>query len=338
MAEVKIIKEQENGVLFFEMKTDELRMIVSNMGCNIRSVFAKDRNGNEEDVVLALERVEDCDHDGSYMGSVVGRVANRIGGSSFNLNGKKYDLYPNNGKNHLHGGKVGFNQKIFNHEILKDGIKFHYFSPDMEEGYPGNLDFYVYYQLEGTTFSITYEAVCDADTIVNFTNHSYFNLSGGKEKIYNHKLQVKADKIACADKACLANGEFLDVTDTAFDFRELHEIGERIDSQHEQMLNGGGYDHSFIINAENEQIQLIHEASGRSLTITTDMPAVQVYSANFLAGGCNGKHGKPYKNRDGVALETQLLPNAIHIEEEPSVILRKGEQFKSTTSYHFGVI
>ena len=335
MTEVKIIEKRENGITFFEMKNSELCIKVTNLGCHIVSVMAKDRIGKAADVVLGFENIEDCHRDTSYMGAVVGRVANRIGGASFELNGTEYRLKANNGSNHLHGGEIGFNQKIFDYHILNNGIEFHYLSPNMEEGYPGNLDLTVTYRLIGDTFYISYDAESDQDTIANFTNHSYFNLSGSKEKIYTHKLRIAADRIACADEECLATGEFLRIEGTPFDFREFHEIGERINENHEQLRCAGGYDHSFLLNKENDQIVLAHEASGRKLIISTDMPAVQVYTANFLAGGCNGKEGKPYENRDGVALETQLLPNSIHIEEEPGVILRKGQKFHSTTSYRF---
>ena len=335
MTEVRVAGKRENGIVFFEIKSSELCVKVTNLGGHILSVFSKDRDGKMADVVLGLENIEDCHKDTSYMGAIVGRVANRIGGASFTLNGTKYPLKANNGVNHLHGGEVGFNQKIFDYKLIENGIVFHYLSPDMEEGYPGNLDLTVTYRVENDTLNISYDAVCDQDTIANFTSHSYFNLSGNKEKIYTHKLLVAADQIACVDEGCLATGEFLQVDGTPFDFREFHEIGERIDEKHEQLLYAGGYDHSFLLNQETEQIILVHETSGRKLIISTDMPAVQVYTANFLAGGFNGKEGKPYENRDGVALETQLLPNSVHIEENPGVILRKGQKYHSMTSYRF---
>lgn len=335
MTEVKIIEKRENGITFFEMKNSELCIKVTNLGCHIISVMAKDRSGKTADVVLGFEDIEDCHRDTSYMGAVVGRVANRIGGASFELNGTEYRLKANNGSNHLHGGEVGFNQKIFDYHILESGIEFHYLSPDMEEGYPGNLDLTVTYRLAGDTLYISYDAESDQDTIANFTNHSYFNLSGNKEKIYTHKLRIAADRIVCVDEKCLATGKFLQVDGTPFDFCEFHEIGERINEKHEQLRCAGGYDHSFLLNQKEDQIVLAHEESGRKLIISTDMPAIQLYTANFLAGGCNGKEGKPYENRDGVALETQLLPNSIHIEEEPGVILRKSQKYHSTTSYRF---
>ena len=293
MMKVRMIEQRDNGVCLFELKNDEIKVITSNLGCHVLSVFTKDREGNFGDVVLGFENVEDCWHgDGSYMGAIAGRVANRIGDAKFELNGKTYELAANNGKNSLHGGIKGFNQKIFKYELLEDGIRFIYLSPDMEEGYPGNLYLKVVYRLCDNTLKMEYEAVSDQDTLINITNHSYFNLSAGKDKIYHHQLKVKADEIACVDENCLANGTFLKIDD---------------------------------------------KETGRKLTMTTTLPCIQVYTGNFLSGGCNGKGGKPYENRDGVALEAQFLPNSIHIEKEPKVILRKGEEYEAVTTYRFEV-
>lgn len=337
MTEIRTIEQRENGICLFEMKNESLRVITTNLGCHILSVFAKDREGNEADVVLGFKDVEDCHHDGSYMGALVGRVANRIGNAEFQLNGKRYRLAANNGKNHLHGGEAGWNQRLFDYEVTDRGICFHYQSPDMEEGYPGTVDLQADYILENNVLRIEYKAWADQDTLINVTNHTYFNLSGGREKIYHHQLMMKADQIACVDEDCLADGTFLDVKDTPFDFRDFHEIGERIHEEHEQLKLGGGYDHSYLVSQEYDQAVLYEPVSGRKLTISTTLPCIQLYTGNFLAGGCDGKHGKPYENRDGVALETQFLPNSIHIEKEPKVILRKEEQYQSVTSYKFEV-
>lgn len=337
MTEVKITEKRDNGIIFFEIKNEDLRVKVTNLGCHILSIFTKDREGTEDDVVLSFEDIEDCHHDGSYMGAVVGRVANRIAGAKFQLNGTTYSLAANDGSNHLHGGKEGFNQKLFQYEILDDGVRFIYLSPDMEEGYPGSLRLEVSYRLEGNTIKIEYEAVSDQDTLVNITNHSYFNLTGGKDKIYHHQLKMAADQIACVDENCLTNGKFLNVEDTPFDFREFHEIGERINDGHDQLKLAGGYDHSFLVNKSSDQAVLYDPVSGRKLIVSTSLPAIQMYTGNFLAGGCNGKNGKPYENRDGVALETQFLPDSIHIEKDPKVILRRGQEYHSVTSYRFEV-
>lgn len=197
---VNVIEERENDITFFEMKNDELQIRVTNLVCHILSIFAKDRDGKQEDVVLGFEEIEDCKEDGTYMGAIVGRVANRIKGASFELNGKTYKLAVNNGPNHLHGGEIGFDQKIFCYEIIENGILFSCISPDMEEGYPGTLELKVKYLLTGNNLTMEYEAWSDEDTLCNITNHSYFNLSAGKEKIYDHYLKINADKIACVDE------------------------------------------------------------------------------------------------------------------------------------------
>ena len=275
MIEVKKIEERDNGVCLFEIKNEQLRVIVSNLGCHVLSVFTKDRDGNFGDVVLGFENVEDCHHDGSYMGAIVGRVANRIGNAGFELNGKTYKLAANAGPNSHHGGLVGFNQKLFNYEVIKDGIRFIYLSPDMEEGYPGSLYLKVSYLLCDNTLKMKYEAVSDQDTLINITNHSYFNLSAGQDKIYHHEMKIKADEIACGDENCLANGTFLNVENTPFDFKEFHEIGERINDDHEQLKLAGGYDHSFMVKDEDDQLVLYDKETGRKMTMTTTLPCIQ---------------------------------------------------------------
>ena len=336
MMKVRMIEQRDNGVCLFELKNDEIRVITSNLGCHILSVFTKDREGNFGDVVLGFENVEDCWHgDGSYMGAIAGRVANRIGDAKFELNGKTYELAANNGKNSLHGGIKGFNQKIFKYELLEDGIRFIYLSPDMEEGFPGSLYLKIVYRLSGNELKMEYEAMSDQDTLINIANHSFFNLSAKDSKIYDHQLMIKSDQIACADENGLPTGKFLDVENTPFDFKSFHEIGERIHDDDEQLRFVGGYDHCFMLKDEKDQAVLYDKESGRKLTITTTLPCMQLYAGNFLAGGSDGKFGKPYENRDGVALEPQFLPNSMNIEKKPRVILRKGEEYEAVTTYRF---
>ena len=333
---VRMIEQRDNGVCLFELKNDEIKVITSNLGCHVLSVFTKDREGNFGDVVLGFENVEDCWHgDGSYMGAIAGRVANRIGDAKFELNGKTYELAANNGKNSLHGGIKGFNQKIFKYELLEDGIRFIYLSPDMEEGFPGSLYLKIVYRLSGNELKMEYEAMSDQDTLINIANHSFFNLSAKDSKIYDHQLMIKSDQIACADENGLPTGKFLDVENTPFDFKSFHEIGERIYDDDEQLRFVGGYDHCFMLKDEKDHAVLYDKESGRKLTITTTLPCMQLYAGNFLAGGSDGKFGKPYENRDGVALEPQFLPNSMNIEKKPRVILRKGEEYEAVTTYRF---
>ena len=202
MVKVELLKELDNGIRFYSMENEVLKLVVVNMGCRIMEILAPDASGKRSDVILGLKNIEDYANDPAYFGAIIGRVANRIGDARFSLNGKTYELYANNGKNHLHGGKEGFDKKIFDVTPLENGLRFHYLSKDGEEGYPGNLNLYVTYTLDDNTFSIHYEADTDADTVVNFTNHLYFNLSNTLEKVTEHSLQINADYIGCVDDTC----------------------------------------------------------------------------------------------------------------------------------------
>lgn len=347
MSKIRKIKETESGIAFYELTTDRIRMTVSNLGCHIISLETRDRDGRFADIVLGYQDVTDCLTDGNCLGAVVGRVANRIGGGVFTLNGREYPVAKNCGPHHLHGGLKGFNRQIFRAEPIGEGIRFTYHSPDGEEGYPGNLDVTVTYLIKDDQVLINFDCVSDADTIVNLTNHAYFNLSGHNpsgaeeafpEKIYEHELRIASDRIACLDDTGLTTARTLSVEGTPFDFRVPRKVGERIAEDHEQIRNAGGYDHSWILSDDHDQISLVHPGSGRSLTISTSYPVVQVYTANYLSGGAKGKHGKPYENRDGIALETQFISNSIQVEEEPKVILRAGVPFHAGILWTFGLI
>ena len=307
MVKVELLKELDNGIRFYSMENESLKIVVVNMGCRIMEIHTPDASGNKSDVILGLKNIEDYVDDPAYFGAIIGRVANRIGDARFTLNGKTYELYANNGKNHLHGGKEGFDKKIFDVTPLENGLRFHYFSKDGEEGYPGNLNLYVTYTLNENAFSIHYEADTDADTVVNFTNHLYFNLSNTLDKVNDHYLQINSDYIGC-------------------------------EADHIQLKNAFGYDHSFVLNGTENQLTLEEPVSGRRLIISTTAPVIQVYTGNFLKDGCIGKAGRVYENREGVALETQLMPNAINTEENPSTILRKGDKFESNTKYVFEIM
>ena len=216
-------------------------------------------------------------------------------------------------------------------------IEFTYLSKDGEEGYPGNLAFKAIYTLNKDTLIVRYQATSDKDTIINITNHSYFNLSGAKEDIYNHQLLVHSDKYACVDSDGLPTGKFNLVKDTPFDFNSMTRIGDVIDSDDEQLKLGAGYDHPFIFNQDKDQAILYHEATGRKLTVSTSLPGAQIYSANYLDGRI-GKYGIVYPRRFALCIETQNLPDAINIDEDPTTILKKGEVYDEITSYKFEVI
>lgn len=335
---IQVIEKLDNGIDLISMKNDDLEVVVSNFGCTIIKVFMKDKNGNIEDVVLGYDDFSHYQTLDAYLGALVGRIANRIGKGQFTLNGKDYHLAINNGPNHLHGGIKGFSYQVFDYEVKDDHtIVFHYLSQDGEEGYPGNLDFQAIYELDHDTLKIRYHATCDQDTIINITNHSYFNLSAKKEDIKHHLLEVKADCFACIDANGLPTGEMKDVEGTSFDFRKPVYIGDRVDNDDEQLQLGKGFDHPFIFNTQENQVVLTHEESGRCLIVSTTLPGAQIYTANYLDGRL-GKYGQHYYARDAVCIETQNLPDAIHIEKEPTTILKKGDVYDETTSYTFKVI
>lgn len=335
---IQVLEKKDNGIDIISMKNDKLEVVVSNYGCTIIKVLMQDKDGCIDDVVLGYDDFSCYERLDAYLGALVGRIANRIGKGCFTLNNQEYHLAINNGPNHLHGGIKGFSYQVFDYEIKDDEtIEFHYLSRDGEEGYPGNLDFKAVYQLHNDTLTIRYLATTDKDTIINITNHSYFNLSGKKENIYNHLLTVKADRFANIDADGLPTGIMKDVQGTPFDFRHSAYIGERVEQQDEQLLLGNGFDHPFLFNTKENQVILEHLESGRCLIVSTTLPGTQIYTANYLDGRL-GKYGHHYHKRDAICIETQNLPDAIHIEKEPTTILRKGETYDETTSYQFKVV
>lgn len=335
---IEVIQKLDDQIDIISMKNDKLEVVVSNFGCTIIKVLMEDRNGNVDDVVLGYDDFDSYKTLDAYLGALVGRIANRIGKGKFSLNGEDYTLAVNNGPNHLHGGIKGFSYQVFDYEIKDEKtIEFHYLSKDGEEGYPGNLDFKAIYQLVDDTLHIKYLATTDKDTIINITNHSYFNLSGKKENIYHHLLEMKADYFACVDADGLPTGEMKAVKDTSFDFNSPAYIGDRVECDDEQLKLGCGFDHPFIFSRKENQVVLTHEETGRCLIVSTTLPGAQIYTANYLDGRL-GKYGQHYNARDAVCIETQNLPDAIHLEKEPSTILKKGEVYDEKTSYQFKVI
>lgn len=334
---VELINERRDGIKLFRISNEFISIEVINKGCRLMSITTQDKHQQKSNIILGLQYIEDCDDDSTYMGAVIGRVANRIQNANFELEGKTYQLETNNGPNTLHGGKVGFDKKLFDSMILDNGILFTYYSKDMESGFPGNVDFKVKYTLEDNKFDIEYEAITDKTTIVNFTNHMYFNL-GTTSSIKQHELMIKASKVGLTDPDCLATGEFMDVFNTPFDFNEFKVIEEGLNTKHPQIISAKGYDHPFVLDTGNESIILKDSISGRKLTISTDMPTVQVYTGNYLNDGPVGLKGRKYEDYEGIALETQLMPDSIHNEEQPSCILKAGDVFKSKTTYQFDIL
>lgn len=332
MAESKEIVE-------FTLKNDNgVEISCLNLGCVITKIFTPDRQGTVENIVLGFNTLEEYLNNPPYFGALVGRVAGRIKGAEFELEGKTYQLENNDGDNHLHGGKKGFNKVVWKAIPFETsdevGVHFQYRSPDGEAGYPGNMDVHVVYSLNNDNeFTIKYEAESDQTTLVNLTNHTYFNLSGDlKRDILNHVLKMDSEQFLELNDELLPTGNLLNVSGTVFDFRNGRKIKDGAESDHPQnVLAGGGYDHPFLLNG---QIVLSDADSGRKLLIETDAPSVVLYTGNQLEEDLKVTIG--YARRHlGLCLETQGLPDAVHHPSFPSIVLEKGQKFTSQTKYTF---
>lgn len=329
--------ETEKRIVKIELRNEKMIVEVTNYGCTILKIKVKDKDDRFTDVVLGYASIEDYQKkSGTYFGALVGRVANRIGNGRFVLNGRQYNVAVNNGPNSLHGGIDGFSYRIFDYKLIENGVQFHYLSEDGEEGYPGNLDLYADYTIENSTLNIEYRAVSDEDTILNITNHSYFNLDGQPGSIEDHYLTVHADEFGCVDRDVLFTGEQRSVENTPFDFRKETRIKDNINREDEQLAKGFGYDHSFIFSQKENQVVLRSEKSKIKLTVSTTLPQAQIYSGNFVDVE-SGKYGQKYEKRGGICIETQNTVDSINKEENPSVILRKNETYNERTSYSFEV-
>ena len=311
---------------------DGLRAEVLDYGVTIHALYVPDRDGKPVDIVLGYDTLEEYLENGGYLGATVGRFANRIGGAAFPLNGKTYHLAVNDGKNHLHGGLKGFDRYVWTAQEDAEGVCFSRLSPDMEEGYPGNMQVSVHIGWQGRTLTLRYRAACDQDTILNLTNHSYFNLDGAGT-VEDQLLTINADRFTVNDVDCLTTGEIADVRGTAMDFLTEHRIGERADSDNPCVRFFGGYDSNLILNGNPAAIAR-SEKSGIVMELETDQPGVQLYTANHMARR-TGKNGIEYGHHSAFCLETQHFPDSIHHPEWPSCILRAGEVFSSYTSFTF---
>ena len=326
----------DQPVTAWRIENGNLTVTVLDYGATIQSLTVPDRYGNPVDVVLGYDTAGEYEQSAGYLGATIGRVGNRIGGACFTLNGKLYQLAKNNGENHLHGGIKNFSKVIWHAEAIgTDTVRFSRLSPDGEENYPGNLQVSVSFTLSNDGLTICYDADTDADTIVNMTNHAYFNLNGGGSAL-NHLLQVNAEKFTENDAGCLPTGKFFAVEGTPFDFRTAKPIGQDIGADHIQLRNGEGYDHNFVLTGSRDAAVLYSEQSGICMTTRTTMPGVQVYSANHLTPR-RGKNGASYDIRHAICLETQLFPNAMRCYSFPSPVLHAGEHLHSETAYLFSV-
>jgi aldose 1-epimerase len=315
---------------------------ITNFGAILVSLKTPDRHGKLDDVLLGFDTVEGYLREHPYFGAVVGRYGNRIAKGQFTLNGKQYKLATNNGPNALHGGIKGFDKAVWQAlPVGNSALKLTYLSKDGEEGYPGNLTVTVSYTLtDANELRLDYTASTDKDTVINITNHSYFNLAGqGTGDILGHRLMLNADRFTPVDSTLIPTGELRSVAGTPFDFRQPHAIGERIDVKDEQIQFGGGYDHNWVLNGTigtlRPAARVVEPKSGRVLEVQTTEPGVQFYTGNFLDGAITGKGGKVYNKRYGFCLETQHFPNSPNEPKFPSPVLKPGETYKSTTVFKF---
>jgi aldose 1-epimerase len=322
-----------------------LEVSISSYGGTVTSIKAPDRAGNVADVVLGFGSIDGYLKAGFYPGATIGRYANRIANCRFELNGVECKLYKNNGENSLHGGKKGFDKVIWKvREIPGDepALELTYLSKDGEEGYPGNLSVKVRFTVtELGELRIDYEALTDRDTVVNLTNHSYFNLAGeGSGDIQGHEMWLNATRFTPVDAGLIPTGELRPVAGTPFDFRMPAPIGSRIGEEDEQLKRGGGYDHNFVVDGDIGMLRKAALASdpksGRTLEVMTTEPGVQLYTGNYLDGTSVGKSGKPYGFRGGFCLETQKYPDTPNHPDFPSATVRAGEKYRSTTVFRFG--
>jgi aldose 1-epimerase len=328
--------DKQTVVLYTLTNPNGIKAKITNYGATLVSLETPDRDGNFTDIVLGFDTLDGYLKEHPYFGVIVGRYANRIGKGRFVLEGVEYKLATNNGPNHLHGGIKGFDKVVWKVEDVKTtddtaSVKLSYLSKDGEEGYPGNLNCSVTYTLtKDNEIKIEYEATTDKTTIVNMTNHAYWNLAGqGNGDILGHELMLNADKYTPVDEGLIPTGEIKDVKGSPMDFTKLMTIGSRIDQV------AGGYDHNYVLNSGGGKLALaakVYEpTTGRTMEIYTTEPGIQFYSGNFLDGSITGKSGKVYKKHYGFCLETQHFPDSPNKPQFPSVVLKPGEKYQTET-------
>ncbi len=312
---------------------------VSDLGATLVSVEVPDKDGNAVDVVLGFDAAVDYENSGTFLGSVVGRMANRIGGASFVLNGKEYKLVDNCNGSNLHSGPDCWKDRVWDVKSVNDSeIVLVLHSPDGDQGFPGKLDMEVTYTLtEDNEIRIHYYAIPEEDTVIGMTNHSYFNLNGhASGDILDQEVWIDADEYTYSDAGSIVTGELVSVEGTPMDFRVKKTIGRDINEEYQMLIWGDGYDHNWCLNGDGYRkvAEMTAKESGITMEVYTDKPGMQMYTGNFLAGE-KGKGGVTYNKRQGVCFETQLYPNAINIEQFQSPIVRAGEVYETVTTYKF---
>ncbi|UJH90750.1 galactose mutarotase [Antarcticibacterium sp. 1MA-6-2] len=340
-----VIDEKE--VKLYWIKNDSIEVAFTNFGGRIVGLWVPDENGEMTDVVVGMNSVFGfANSTEPYFGATIGRVGNRIAKGKFQLNGQEYTIPANNNGNSLHGGNKGFQYVVWDAEQPDDKtLILTYRSPDGEEGFPGNLDVKVTYSVTtDRAIKMEYEATTDKSTPVNLTNHAFFNLNGeGSGTILDHKVEIYADKFTPVDGGLIPTGELKDVEGTPFDFREPHTIGEFIEADNEQLKNGDGYDHNFVLNGTmengmNKAATFIGDKSGIKMEVFTEEPGVQFYSGNFMESKNTFKGGAKDDYRTAFALETQHFPDAPNQKDFPSITLEPGEEYNTVSIYKFSTV
>lgn len=351
---MRIQRQEVNKGLFnknryiYTLSNDNVQVKIMNYGGVILSIIVPDKNGDKKDIVLGYEDLNFYKKTFSFPGAIIGRCANRIANGKMIINGVEYSLVKNAGSDHIHGGKKCFAKVLWDSKICTDDegeyLELSYFSRDGEENYPGNLNVVVTYRLTNKNeLVIKYYGKCDKDTVLNLTNHSYFNLAGqGSGNILNQKIKINSDEITAINEDGIVSGEIRNIKGTPMDFSEYKEIGKDINSDYDQIIYGKGYDHNYVVRGNDGEMKLVAEAidelSGRKLEVFSTMPGVQFYSGNHLSKYEIGKGEVPYNKYYGFCFETQYYPDSINKENFPSPILKAGEEYNHTTIYKFSTV
>jgi len=332
------------AVPIFTLANHEVEVRVMAYGARLVSVRTADRAGRMADIVLGYDTLQGYLNDTkTYLGAIVGRYGNRIAEGKFSIDGKSFQVPVNDGPNALHGGPVGFDRAVWQAHEEPGAVEFTHVSPDGDMGFPGTLTAQVRYSLEGNALCIAYNAVTDQPTVLNLTNHSYFNLRGDDNgDILDHRLELRADRFTPVSANLIPEGELAPVAGTPLDFRKPAVVGARIHNENEQLKRVGGYDHNFVVNGQAGTLRLAAIAgdpeSGRQMTVETTEPGIQFYSGNFLDGTFTGRHGAKYAKRTGFCLETQHFPDSPNHPNFPTTVLRPGETYLSSTVFTFGAV
>lgn len=324
-------KTEKDGVYVFLLKNESNQVYVTNYGATLLSWLVIDGHNNLQDIVLGYDTIEDYARYDGYLGACLGRVANRIAEGRFVLNGQEYKVPVNNGPNSLHGGVQGFSYKTFGYDMIDDScVRFSLVSPDGDQGYPGTLHVSITYRLENDTLSIHYQAQSDAETLVNLSNHAYFNLDGAST-IGEHCLRIAAEKFAPVDENGLVSKELKGLGE-AMDFSSEKPIREALGSNDSDIAIAKGLDHPYVFASKKDPVTLYSPKSGLELVLNTSYPLAQIYTANYLDGRC-GKHGVQMEAQSAICLEAQYMPDDIHRDPHSKTILRKGEMYDEWTSF-----